>query len=200
MTEFQFESVEGRKVLIVGEVRSGKTKLTALLLSQAIERGHSEEITVLDFAPPRRNLKGIEVGGRIADFLLSVKVRTYLYSDAIRAPRLEGLDAMGVWKHARNNALLTSSFIKRYLSSPTQYLFMNDLTIHLHSGSINLLLEAIEKSRTFVGNAYSGSVLATDHGSGLSRKEGERLQQVRSVADMVIELPSMKVKRSKTMQ
>jgi hypothetical protein len=122
-----------------------------------------------------------------------MKCHSYMSSDSIRAPRLEGRDASEVWKLAGQNAALTSGFIESYLSSPTPYLFVNDLTIHLHAGDVSLPLEAIKKSRTFVGNAYNGSALAPDLSSGLSGRERELFQKVTRAVDAVIDLSSLQV-------
>ncbi len=195
MQEFLFERFEGKKTLIVGETGSGKTKLTASLLREAIERVRSDDITVLDFAPIQISFRGVKAGGRIRDFLPHIECHAYESSDSIRAPRLEGNDANEVWALAEHNASLTSDFIRDYLSSPTPYLFVNDLTIHLHAGDVDLLLKAIRRSGAFLGNAYTGSALAPDHGSGLSKREGEFLQKVINAVDIVIELPPLHLER-----
>ena len=195
MQEFPFERFEKKRVLIEGETGTGKTKVTASLLREAISRIKSLEITVLDFAPAQRTINGLRIGGRIADFLPSPECRVHEPSAPIRAPRLEGNHADEVLKLAEDNALLTSALLRQYLALPTSCLFINDLTIHLHAGDPNLLLEAIRRSETFIGNAYSGSSLASDHGSGLSGRERELLQRVVGAVDLVIELPYLRIGR-----
>ncbi len=195
MREFLFERFEKKRTLITGETSSGKTKVTASLLREGISRIEPLEITVLDFAPTQRTINGLRIGGQITDFLPNPECRVYEPSAAIRAPRLEGHHAGEVLKLAEDNAVLTSALLRQYLALPTSCLFINDLTIHLHAGDPNLLLEAIRRSETFIGNAYSGSSLAPDHGSGLSARERELLQRVVSVVDLVIELPSLRIGR-----
>ncbi len=188
MHESLFERFEGKKTLITGETGSGKTKLIAEVLLEAIERVHADDITVLDFAPAQISFRGLRVGGRVKDFLPDLKCHAYRASDSIRAPRLEGHDANEVWKLAEHNASLTSDYIRSYLASLTPYLFVNDLTIHLHAGDVDLLLEAIRKSRTFVGNAYSGTLLKDDRGTGVFRRERQQLSKVAAVVDMIVNL------------
>ncbi len=195
MREFPFESFEKKRTLITGETGSGKTRVTASLLREGISRIEPLKITVLDFAPAQRIINGLRIGGQIKDFLPNPECRVYEPSATIRAPRLEGHHADEVLKLAKDNAVLTSALLGQYLAFPTSCLFINDLTIHLHAGDPNLLLEAIRRSETFIGNAYSGSSLAPDHGSGLSGRERELLQRVVSVVDLVIELPSLRIGR-----
>jgi hypothetical protein len=195
LQEFPFERFESKRALITGETGTGKTKVTALLLREAISRIEPVQITVLDFAPAQRTINGLRIGGRITDFLPSPECRLCEPSAPIRAPRLEGHHADEVLRLAEDNAVLTSALLRRYLALPTSCLFINDLTIHLHAGDPNLLLEAIRRSETFVGNAYSGSSLAPDQGSGLSGRERELLQRVVGVVDSVIELPPLRIGR-----
>ncbi len=195
MEDYPFEKLERRKTLITGEVDSGKTRLTASLLQGFIERGRAEEITVLDFAPPRSTFGPLSVGGRIKDYLPDVPCRAYEFSEGIRAPRLEGKDADEVREIARRNAEITSTLIGRYLDSPTPCLFVNDLTIHLHAGDVGLLLRTIGRSETFVGSAYRGARLSPDHGSGVSRREADLLREVESLVDVSIPLPSGSARR-----
>ncbi|MCS7103123.1 MAG: hypothetical protein NZ992_04480, partial [Candidatus Korarchaeum sp.] len=46
----------GRKTLIVGKIRSGKTKLTAQILSGILSLVKDEEVTVIDLAPEKEGL------------------------------------------------------------------------------------------------------------------------------------------------
>ena len=203
MGEFRFEDIENRKTLITGEVGIGKTELTALLLREAISRVGSSEIAVLDFAPSRRAIRGFTIGGRITDFLPSPGCRIHEPSVQIRAPRLEGRSSGEVLKLAQDNARTTSALLWQYVACPTSCLFINDLTIHLQAGDVGLLLSGIGLSRTFVGNAYSGSSLAPDHGSGLSLREAENLKAVGRAMDIVLNTDQVKrgveMKRSSTM-
>ena len=196
MQEFHFEKFENKRTLITGETGTGKTKVTASLLREAISRIAPAEITLLDFAPVgRTTTNGLRIGGRITDFLPNPECRVHQPSAPIRAPRLEANHAEEALKLAEDNAALTSDILGKYLARPTPSLFINDLTIHLHAGDSDLLLQAIKRSKTFVGNAYSGSSLAPDHGSGLSARERELLQRVVGVVDSVIELRSVRTGR-----
>ncbi len=193
MKEYQFEKLEGKKTLIIGEVGSGKTRLTASLLREFIEQNGPDEITMLDFSPSQLNLGRVRVGGRVKDFFPDLYCHAYESSSSIRAPRLEGKDADDVRTLAEHNASITSGLIGRYLLSPTSHLFINDLTIHLHAGDFDLLLKALRKSKTFVGNAYNGSSLLPDYGSGISKRERDLLRRIIMEVDILIELQKERI-------
>lgn len=188
MQEYHFKALKGRKTLIVGESGVGKTRLTAELVEEAAAEEGSAKITILDFAPAGRQVGNVKVGGSIQAFLRSKKYGRLDSSPAIRAPRLESRSVEEVWELAKQNADLTSEWLRKFVRLSSLILFINDLTIHIHAGDIDLLLKAIDSSQTFVGNAYKGSVLASDHGSGLSVREKENLRIVERAMDNVIDL------------
>ncbi|MDG7038489.1 MAG: DUF87 domain-containing protein [Nitrososphaerota archaeon] len=188
LEEFHIEPLQNRRTLIIGEVGSGKSYLTSMLLWEAFSKLSKKDITILDFAPHKKLLNGLLVGGQLDDVIPLGPDCIYYKSKAIRAPRLEGLNKQNVRELAERNAQYTTKFIRMFLSSPTPYLFINDLTMHLHAGSIKLLNEAIQKSGTFIASAYSGSILTQDHGSGISKRERELLDIVISIMDVLIDL------------
>jgi adenylate kinase family enzyme len=53
-----------KRVLVLGEVGSGKTRLAARLLEEMMTFVSSEKITVIDMAPERVG----EIGGKITDY------------------------------------------------------------------------------------------------------------------------------------
>jgi len=185
---FHIEPLLNRRTIIVGEAGSGKSRLTSMLLREALQRAGQKDITVLDFAPRKMRRHGLAIGGWLSDYGPLDAGYTYYRSEAIRAPRMEGRNRQAIEDLAEHNALLTTGFIRKFLSSPTPYLFINDLTIHLQAGNVQLLIGAIQKSSTFIGNAYRGSVLARDRGSGISDREGELLKAVISMMDILIDL------------
>ncbi len=143
--------MSGYRLLIKGESGRGKTRLTSIVARILAETLSPSEITVVDFAP---NVKGL--GSPVT----RVEGVRYLRPEGLRAPRLEsGGDCRLAWKLALHNASLTSETLISYISDPTPVLLVNDATIHLHAGSPETLLRALELSRISILNAYSGDML-----------------------------------------
>lgn len=185
MRECSFSDIIGMKTLIVGDVGSGKTALTRRLLMEAVDQV-SDVITVLDFAPLARKVKGMDVGG----YLLEEdhpNIRR-LYSRLIKTPRLSAQDGEELIRLAGFNREITESLIAKYLDSPTETLFINDISIHLQQGNLKELLDAMNKASTVVANGYMGSKLKPDHGSGVSERESFMMRRLAAGIDRVIDL------------
>lgn len=109
-----------------------------------------------------------------------------LEAGPLRAPRLEGRDAQEVLALARHNAALLSPLLERFLRAPTPLLVIDDLSIYLQAGEPGLLERAIMAAETFLGNAYYGSSLTEDKGSGISARERRAVDGLSSKVDVVI--------------
>ncbi|MEN3047798.1 MAG: DUF87 domain-containing protein [Candidatus Caldarchaeales archaeon] len=177
-------SVLGRRVLIVGEAGSGKSRLLARLVVEALASGMGTQVTVIDMAPERTG----GFGGKLREIDPQVLRARYLTPEGIVGPRLTGRDAEEVLSFARRNAELIEPLLLEYLSSPTSLLFVNDVTVYLHAGDPEVLTRAVEASRTFVGTAYEGARLSDDKGSGLTAVERERLRALKARVDEVFRL------------
>jgi len=185
LIECSFSELRGKKTLIVGEVGTGKTALTRRLLFEAVDQVN-DIITVLDFAPLAQKVKGIDVGGYLLEDS-NPKVK-YLCSRFIKTPRLSAKDSYEVIRLANYNRKITDSLINKFLDSPTDTLFINDISIHLQQGKLQLLLNAIKKSSTVVANGYMGTTLTPDHGSGISRRENSLMRKLAVEIDKMIKL------------
>ncbi|MDG6928724.1 MAG: hypothetical protein JRN39_00880 [Nitrososphaerota archaeon] len=182
-----FGRLEGKRTLMVGDVGSGKTRAMASLLRSAVASRPPAEVTVFDFAPDETVLCGKIVGGKVSGGTAMAAGLNYL-SPRLEPPRLSGRDAEEVLSIARRNASLTAGCIEEYLSRPTPVLFANDLTMHLHAGDLRVLVSAVERSKTFIGNAYAGESLKEDRGSGISTRERDLLGELKRWMDDVIVL------------
>ncbi len=156
-----------RKILILGDVRTGKTRLTVKLLVNLISLGHGPQISVIDVAP-----QGAAVGGRLSEYLPSIEkmVAQYLVPETVYTPRLTGKTGNEVLRLARENARLTEPLFRTYLGNPTPILVVNDLSIYLQAGDTGLILECISTAEMFLGNSYYG-VFFDDKGSGITERE-----------------------------
>jgi energy-coupling factor transporter ATP-binding protein EcfA2 len=186
LKDYRFDALIGRKVLFLGESGSGKTRLIASLLREAIEAAGPEQVTLLDFAPKSTTVGGIRVGGKVTEIYRPTRRLCRRCSPTIRAPRLEGRTKEEVVSIATQNALRTTRCLQWYSSAPTPILFVNDMSIHLHAGDPDVLIDTISKSETFIGNAYRGLLLRDDKGSGIAKRETILLERVSKHVDRTL--------------
>ncbi|MEM3365275.1 MAG: hypothetical protein QXM93_02515 [Candidatus Methanomethyliaceae archaeon] len=182
--DINFKDLVGKRVLIKGDVGTGKTRLTEKLLQSAVKFLPPGHITVIDLAPQRRVVGVFSVGGTIS---VPNEVK-YLRPSKVWAPRLEGKTKDEVMALAKANAESIEVLFDFFIKSPSPVLFINDLTLYLHAGSLERLLETIKLADTFVGNAYEGRRLQDDKGSGISECERDLLKRLEEFMDIVIDL------------
>lgn len=176
------ELLIGRKTLIVGKARSGKTRLTVQILRGILSLVEAEEVTVIDLAPEKAGL-----GARLTRYIELPEGSRYLRPELIRAPRLEGRDAEEVLELARINESIIKPLLMIFLREPTEVLVVNDLTIYLHAGDLGLVLDCIDSSGTFLGNAHYGRDF-DDKGSGLNDRERKLVEELMRRADVLLKL------------
>lgn len=187
MQTYSYAGLRAKRVLIKGDVGSGKTRLTRALLVEALRSGE-EEVTLIDMAPSRWTGRRSGAGGKISiPSDITAKVKQFSPNGIMR-PRLDGGNREEVLCLAAANAKLLTPYIEAFCESPTATLFVNDLTIFLHAGNLMLLQKAIMITTTFIGNAYSGSRIGDDKGSGVNSHEAEMLHQLEKSMDTTISL------------
>jgi hypothetical protein len=162
------------KVLIVGDVRRGKTTLTSRLVDVLAKLCGEDKITVLDFAP--------DYGGVGSRVRICSRVRV-LRPEGLRAPRLMARNCSELWEYVRINRSLTEDALREYMSNPTPVLVINDLSIHLHTGDLNLLLKVMELPLLFIANSYYGDTLRDE--CGLSVIERRAVEELMSKVDYI---------------
>jgi GTPase SAR1 family protein len=175
------DGILNKRTLIIGDVGSGKTRLTAKILDELVSRGFGDSITVIDMAPSVG-----KIGLRLSAYTRAVENVRYFFSEKIRGPRLEGKDAKEVLEIAKSNREIVEKYFKFFLEKPTEILIVNDLTIYFHAGEIKKVFEIMSASKTFIAHAYYGSTLSEDKGSGLSAREKELVQTLSRKCDKVI--------------
>ena len=189
MSDLHFDQVIGRKLLIVGDVGSGKTALTGRLLTEALAIFSPNYVTVIDMAPERRKFKGAIVGGRLTDLMrVPEGVLILRPTPSPVAPRLDGLTAGDVLRLAQSNHHAIDLVLAKYSADPTPILFMNDVSIYMQSGDLENLLTAIGYPKTVVMNSYLGIALQDDRGSGVSQHERNGLARLKTAVDEVVTL------------
>jgi len=189
LSDLHFSEVLGRRLLILGDVGSGKTALTARMISEAVSLKTVTEVTVIDMAPQRRKFKNVLIGGRIVDFLdVKMSIRLLAPKQKLHAPRIEGRNATETIDLARANAKSIDELLESFLANPTPILFINDASIYLQAGDTRRLLKTVRTVETFVANAYQGTTLLNDRHSGISRREQFALNALKRAMNKVIVL------------
>jgi hypothetical protein len=168
----------GKRTLILGEVRSGKTQMTQRLLASILGQKEQEEVAVLDFAPE----KSQGIGGKIQ--VPSHPLISYL-TTTIVPPRLTGRNRGEIEAHARKNAQMTENLFSVYLKNPKKILLINDVTLYLQQGSLSRLLEVFLPSHTVIINGYYGTSFDD---TAFSQKEKAQVDRLIRVCDRVIYL------------
>ncbi len=185
-----FSELAGKKTLIMGNVRTGKTKLTVELLEEAVGLGISKDITIIDMAPRTKMVKGLSIGGRLSEFTATLKDVRYLVPTEVMTPRLEAHSAKELLSMVKLNVERIRPLIENYVERPTPVLFINDVSIYLQSGSAELVLAVAAMAGTFIANGYYGEFFSKDHGTGVSRRERALMELLASRMDVVIRLDS----------
>lgn len=172
-----------KRTLIVGDVGSGKTKLTAQIVKNLIDMGFSSEITVIDMAPQRMGV----IGGKISEYIDTGLIK-YLNAENVQGPRITAKIREELFTIAENNMRIIEPLLNYYLNNPTEILVINDLTLYLHRGSPIKIIQCIAKSKTFIGNAYQGIRLSRSDSKDFDRIESDKLLEIIKIMDNIIKL------------
>lgn len=176
LQSLHFKDLYGKRVIITGEVGSGKTRLLAKLIDEAASESMLD-VVVVDLAPEFHRGSNV-VGVSVRAYCKSLSKVRYLKPRRIFAPRLEGRSVVEVLDLASRNASAIEPLLLSLISSPPEVLFIDDLTIYLQAGRIDLISQLILNVSTFIATAYLGEALLDDKGSGLSYKERSTLKSL----------------------
>lgn len=184
----RFSKLLGAKTLILGEVKSGKTKLTAELLKEAVDLGYAARIAVLDLSPAARSPSGEIIGAPLTAYVKIPPLIKYLRPPRVRAPRIEGRNVEEVLKLAMENAKVIGRLIEEFLKEPKEILFVDDVSLYLHAGKLGRLLSALSRASTAILNGYYGNRLSDDKGSGISLKERRLMEKLAEKMDLIVRM------------
>ena len=183
-----FTEFLGKKILIIGDVGAGKTKLTLELISQAIKSNYAKETTIIDMAPATKMVKGRKIGGRLIEMMKLSKRLRYLTPEKVETPRLSAEDADHLLHLIKLNHDAILPLLRDYVNNPSKVLFINDISIFFQSGSSKAVLSTVDASETFIANGYYGKYFAFDHDTGVSKTERELMDLLASKMDEVISI------------
>lgn len=184
----QVSAILGKRILITGDVNTGKTLLTKTILDEMCRRRLASRIAIIDMAPEipeeialQRGMKG--VGGKLIS-----RERDVLYLAApLRPPRLSSKTEEGALLIAAENREKIGELLKAFEVSGRDILFVNDVSVYLHAGSADDLLQAIRAATTIVANGYYGERL----GAGiLSVREASQMRRLIAAFPLHITLPA----------
>ncbi len=177
----QLYSKDYKSFLLIGESDTSKTLSLSFFILHLIKEKNfkPEEITILDFGPPKFQRAGIFIGGRVSDYLdiLTKKypelqrVKYIMKEERFRAPRSDAKNTQHVLNLCFKNWQKAREHLKIYEKEQTPVLIINDLSIYLHMGSLTQIKRIKEKATVFFANAYSGKRLIMDMGSNISSAE-----------------------------
>jgi hypothetical protein len=72
------------------------------------------------------------------------------------------------------------------MQNTTEVLIMNDITLYLHAGKLERILQCARSAKTFLATAYYGSKLAGDFGTGISSREKRLTDELAASMDRVV--------------
>ena len=140
---------DGRRTLVIGDVNTGKTRLTEKVMTRWVAQGRSHEIVVLDLAPETQET----IGGRIH---LPAGFQGVLLATTIAAPRLSGRDEEEADLLAQTNADAIEPLFQDPRLANGSILVINDVTLYLQAGNYDDLWAVIQPVETVLINAYYG--------------------------------------------
>jgi hypothetical protein len=179
--KLNFDDLVNHYTLLYGETNTYKTSQTSEFVKFLLESKNisPKEISILDFAPSLMKIKNLKIGGRIQDFYeQSSACKNIIFKGEIIPPRLKSKNKKELYLYARENFEKTSEILNLFNDNPTPILIINDISIYLHIGSIKLLLNAINKSNTFFGNAYFGSSIKRGYATLFSLQERRKVKSL----------------------
>jgi len=182
------KEIIGKKVLILGETGSGKTKLAAKLLSELMTLVNPKKITAIDFAPQKTS----EIGGKITDYLHLPSEIKYLSPKNVYTPRLAAKSPEQVLRYAELNRKNMEPLLSEFIRNTTDVLVLNDVTLYLHSGELETVLKCVKLAKTVLATAYYGSKLANDLGTGISSRERKMTGKLASFMDLIVKTDSLR--------
>ena len=171
---------DGRRTLIIGDVNTGKTRLTEQALASWTAQGRSKSVVVLDLAPqPRGGIGGLLA--RPAGFQ-----GVYLATPIV-PPRLSARDEIEADALARANAEAIEVLLENARRIAAPILVINDVTLYLQAGRYERLMAVIHTAGTALINAYYGHSFPDYR---LSRQERRLTDRLIQDCDRMIRLPA----------
>jgi hypothetical protein len=183
-----FHELRGKQVLITGDVGTGKTQLTIQLLQEAMTQGLSSRITIIDMAPTTRYVKHMKVGGKLNEVADNLNTIRYFTPLKVETPRLSATSTHELQHLVSLNKRRITPHLQAFIHAPSPILFINDISIYLQSGSLELVTQALQAAETCIANGYYGQALHTTLDDPISHIERKLMDQLSESMDVIIRL------------
>ncbi len=178
-----------RFTLVVGDVNSGKTRLTRHILRLFVESGRTDRLAVVDLAPDMSDAdlsKGKRVSGIGGRLLAPPASSVVVFHGRIHPPRLRARSSEEAMDLAQQNAKTARQLFESALARKPEAIFVNDASLYLHDGNPLMFLDWVRSVPTAVVNAYWGTTL----GEGpLTERERRGIAFLMEKCDRLIRLP-----------
>ncbi|MGX9365155.1 hypothetical protein ACTVJH_03850 [Desulfoplanes sp. PS50] len=155
----------GSRILITGEVNTGKTTLTGLWADQIWNHLDMPCVAVMDMAPTippdlSRQTGTGAVGGHV---MFNAFIPDLLFRGDIHPPRMLGGSPEHILALALENKKRIETWFADILAHDrVDLLVINDMSIYLQAGEIDNLAPVIHHAHTVIANGYMGKTLGTD--------------------------------------
>ena len=190
----EIPDIVGKRLIITGDVNTGKTTLSRAVMESLCRRGLSAQIIVVDMAPEIPEKIAIERGIQGIGGKLTAPCEAVAYLTAsIRPPRLTAKTEEEAFLLAAENTLKIDRLLEEFQGSGRDILFINDVSMYLQTGSTSELLRRIEPARTVVANGYYGRKLG---GGALSAREAEEMAKLIAAFAYHVALPGQRIEEA----
>ncbi len=186
-SDYHFQEFIEKKVLILGDIRTGKTRLMIRLFKESLEIGLAEDVSVIDLAPKIVEVNGRKIGGKISDFIVIPSNVRYFTAEVV-PPRLTAKSRKELLSLISLNKRRIDKLLKDFLNDPMKVLFVNDISIYFQSGKRALIASLVDVTETFVANGYYGKSFEYDFSTGVSKREKELMEKLAKRMDFTIRL------------
>ena len=161
----------GKKILVIGDVNTGKTTLCKRWLAELCQQGLGARIALLDLAPTISRELALQRGivGAGGELRAPAGSEVLDLRATLEPPRLSSSSEGEALEKAERNAQLIET-LSCQLEPQRDILFINDVTLFLQARSAASLTEAVgfDRRTTLVVNGYRGERLG---GGALTRHE-----------------------------
>lgn len=168
----------GKKLLILGDVNTGKTTLSRSILEDLCRLGLGRQIAVVDLAPhiPEKLNSEKALAGVGGSLTPPAGCGVIYIADHLEAPRLSSSSEVEAMEKARANREIIEELFCRMDLGRREILFVNDVTMYLQAGTAEDLIARLGLAETLVVNGYRGESLGSGKLTLRERAETEKIR------------------------